>query len=380
MDRGEFLKNLNILQLINVRWYNACAHYAISLSYALKRRGHKVIVAGDPHSPPLLIAKELGLSIYEDLYLSYTSPWMIAYNVKRMADLTEREEIDIINAHRGEGHLIAVLAGKFGKRKVSLIRTRGDVRTPKANLFNRYLNNQCTERIITTCQVLKENCIKNFKIPENKVVNIPAGIDPDFFSSRERDRNWEEKLNLPEGSLVVGILGRLSPVKGHKYFIQAADIVLKRIPLVIFLICGTDAQISLLELKEMVRVMGREENFRFLGKVKDPREIISLFDVGVVASTGSETICRVPLEYMAMGKPVVGTKVNAIPEVISNGYNGLLVEPGNATQMAEAIIKLLEDKPERERCGEMSRRMVIERFTLDEFAQRTEEVYFELLS
>jgi glycosyltransferase involved in cell wall biosynthesis len=373
-------KQLHILQLINVRWYNACAHYAISLSFALKRRGHKVIVAGDPHSPPVLKAKELGLLTYNDLWLSYVSPWMIAYNIKRIADLVETERIDIINAHRGEGHLVAALSQSFFKRKIPLIRTRGDARSPKANFFNRYLNDRLTDKIITTCQALKDSYVKNFNMSEDKVINIPVGIDHAFFSPREGDRIYREKLGLPEGSLVVGILGRFSPVKGHRYFIEAAEYVLRQIPHTVFIICGEDAQISAFELKKMVGKMGVDENFRFLGKVEDPRDIVSLFDVGVVSSVGSETICRVALEYMSMGKPVVGTNVNAIPEVVEHNVNGLIVEPQNAQQMADAIIELLQDDEKRKRFGEASRRKVIDKFTLDIFAQKTEEAYLSLLS
>jgi glycosyltransferase involved in cell wall biosynthesis len=374
------LKKLNVLQLINVRWYNACAYYAVSLSYALKKRGHKVIVAGDPHSPPLLKTKELGLLLYEDLWLSYTNPWMMVYNVKRMVDVVEKERIDIINAHRGEGHLISALARSFFKRKIPLVRTRGDVRPPKANLFNRYLNDKLTDKVITTCQVLKDGYIKKMNMSEDKVINIPVGIDHYFFSPREGNQIWKEKLNLPERSLVIGILGRLSPVKGHRYFIEAAEYVLRQTPHAIFIICGEDAQISAFELKKMVKKMGIDENFRFLGKVEDTREVVSLFDVGVVSSVGSETICRVALEYMSMGKPVVGTKVNAISEVVEHNVNGLLVEPKNAQQMGSAIIELLKDEEKRKRFGEASRRMVIEKFTQDIFAQRTEEVYLSLLS
>ncbi|MCK4403644.1 MAG: glycosyltransferase family 4 protein [candidate division Zixibacteria bacterium] len=373
-------KKANILQLINVRWYNACAHYAVSLSYALKKRGHKVIVAGDPHSPPILKAKELKLLTYEDLFLSYTSPWMIAYNIKRMRELVEKERIDIINAHRGEGHLIAALARSFFKRKVPLIRTRGDVRTPKANLLNRYLNNKLTDKIITTCQILRGSYIKNLKIPEGKVINIGVGIDHDFFSPRDSDRMWIEKLSIPKGGLVVGILGRLSPVKGHKYFIQSAEYVLRQIPHIIFVICGEDAQISAKELKETVKKKKIEKNFRFVGKVKDVREIISLFDVGVVSSVGSETICRVALEYMSMGKPVVVTGVNGIPEVVDDGINGLVVEPKNAQKLAFALIELLQDERKRKKFGAKSRSIVLEKFTLNVFAQKTEETYFSLLS
>ncbi len=372
-------KKLNILQLINVRWYNACAYYAISLSCALKRRGHRVIVAGDPFSPPILQAKKLRLSVFEDIFLSHINPWMIGYNVKRMVDLVRRERIDIINAHRGESHLVAALAKVFFKRKVPLIRTRGDARFPQANLLNRYLNDRLTDKIITTCQILRESYINDLRIPAAKVVNIGVGIDHELFSPRDEKRTWGERLSIPEESLVVGMVGRLSPVKGHRYFIRSAEYVLKQMPHTIFLICGQDAQMTADQLKEEVKAMKMEKNFRFIGKVKDVRGIISLFDIGVVASVGSETICRVALEYMSMGKPVVATKVNAIPEVIDHGVNGLVVEPENAQKLGLALVELLQDEQKRKRFGKKSRDRVRDEFTLDIFAQKTEKVYLELL-
>ena len=365
--------------MINVRWYNACAYYAVTLSSALRRRGHKVIVAGDPSSPPLLEAKELGLSVYEDLSLSYTSPWMMAYNIKRMRDLVESEGIDVINAHRGEAHLAAALAKKFLKRSVPLVRTRGDVRAPKGNFFNRYLNGALTDRIITTCEVLRESYIEDLHMPAEKVATVPVGVDSDFFSPRESDMGWKERLNIPPRDQVVGIVGRLSPVKGHAYFIQAAEGVLKHFPAVTFVICGEDAQISSQQLKSSVSESNIGRSFRFLSRVKDIREIISFFDVGVVSSTGSETICRVALEYMSMGKPVVGTKVNAIPEVVRDRVNGLLVEPKNPQELASAIIELLRDQDKRNKFGKNSRSAVMEEFTLDEFARKTEKIYLDLL-
>jgi glycosyltransferase involved in cell wall biosynthesis len=370
--------HLNILQLINVRWYNACAYYAVTLSYALKKRGHKVIVAGDPKSPPVLEAKKLGLKVYEDLYLSYTSPWMMVYNIKRIADLVEKENIHIINAHRGEGHLIAALYKYVLKKNIPLVRTRGDTRRPKNNILNRYLSNNLTDLIIVTAETLRPGYLQDLKLKSGKVSKICVGIDEKFFSPRPPDERWRDKLNLSEDDLVVGIVGRLSPVKGHKYFIQAAKIVAKKTPRVKFIIAGEDAQIKASELEMVVEKSNIENNFRFVGKVDDIREIISIFDVGVVASVGSETICRVALEYMAMGKPVVGTSVNAIPEVIQNGVNGFVVPPGNGEALAEAILKLLEDKEKRVDFGKAGRTLVEKNFSLEQFAKKTEEVYFEL--
>ncbi len=371
---------MNVLQLINVRWYNACAYYAVTLSCALTGRGHKVILAGDPHSPPLVKAKELGLTISRDLYLSRTSPWMIAYNLKRIVDLVRGEKIDIINAHRGEGHVAAALAKRFLRRGVPVVRTRGDARSPSPNRLNRWLNHKLTDRIITTCQALRRSYIDSLQMRQEKVISIPVGVDHEFFSPREVDLSLKARLEIPQESSVVGVVGRLSPVKGHRYLMESARQVLKRFPRTIFLICGEDAQISAMQLKKRARDMAIHKNFRFLGKVGDIREIIALFDVGVVSSIGSETICRVALEYMSMGKPVVGTKVNAIPEVVHHGVNGLVVEPQNPEQMAGSLIDLLQDEPKRLRFGQKSRDLVLEEFTLDHFARKTEEVYKSLLS
>ncbi len=373
------MRNLNILQLINVRWYNACAYYAVTLSYALKKRGHKVIVAGDPKSPPVLEAKKLGLEVFEDLHLSYTSPWMIVYNVKRIADLVEKENIHIINAHRGEAHLVAALYKYVLKKNIPLIRTRGDVRAPKDNIFNRYLNNDLTDHIVITAETLRESYLHDLKIRQERVSKITVGIDEDFFSPRPPDQSWKNKSNVGEGDLVVGMVGRLSPIKGHKYFIQAAEIVVKKTPRVKFIIAGEDAQIKASELKEIVRESNIKDNFRFVGKVDDIRKTISIFDVGVVASIGSETICRVVLEYMAMGKPVVGTYVNAIPEVIQNGVSGFVVPPGDGETLGEAVLRLLEDKEKRINFAKAGRALVEKEFGLEQFAQKTEGVYFELL-
>ena len=175
------------------------------------------------------------------------------------------------------------------------------------------------------------------------------------------------------------MVGRLSPVKGHKYFIQAAEIVARKTQKVKFIIAGQDAQIKASELEGMIKESNLEKNFRFVGKIGDVREIFSIFDVGVVASMGSETIWRVALVYMAMGRPVVGSSVNAFPEVIGNGVNGLVVPPGDPEALGEAILRLLQNKEERMKFGISARSLVEKDFSLAQFAKKTEEVYFDLL-
>jgi glycosyltransferase involved in cell wall biosynthesis len=363
-----------------VRWYNACAYYAVILSRALKKRGHRIIVAGDPQSPPMDVASKFGLETYDKLYLSRMNPFSFFYNVKRISDLIDEEKIDLINAHRAETHALVALAVKWFGKKTPIVRTRGDVRPPKSNLFNRYLNRNLTHRVITTAEVLKKEYVNSLNLDQDKVLNISPGVDEKYFTPQNPDPIWRRKLNIPDDCLVVGMVGRLSPVKGHKYFIQAADFALKNFRgNVRFIIAGEDAQIKSYRLKEMTKKLRIKDKFCFIGKVDDIRRIISQFDLGVITSTGSETICRTALEYMAMRKPVVGTNINAVPEVVKHKVNGLILPIRDSQSLGQAILQLLKDEKMRKDFGEASRKMVEEEFNLDRFAQRTEEVYYQLM-
>lgn len=374
------MRKLCALQLINVRWYNACAYYAVTLSLALKKRGHRVIVAGDPQSPPVKVASALGLETYDRLWLSRLDPLTLVYNIKKIADLIDAEKIDIIDAHRAETHTSAALAVKWFRKDVPVIRTRGDVRPPKDNIFNQYLNKNLTRRIVATAETVRKDCVNSLGLDENKVVTINSGIDEHYFAPQNPDLVWKRKLGIPDDCLVVGMVGRLSPVKGHRYFVEAANFVLKNFSREVkFIIAGEDAQVKAYRLKEMTEQLRIKDRFTFVGKVDDMRKIISNVDIGVVASIGSETICRVALECMAMGKPVVGTNVNAVPEVIKNKVSGLIVPPRDSRSLGRAIIHLLKDEEMRKDFGRTSRKMVEQKFSLNRFGQSTEEVYYQLV-
>ena len=374
------MRKLCVLQLINVRWYNACAYYAVTLSLALKKRGHRVILAGDPQSPPINVAKKFGLEIYDELYLSRINPFSFFYNMKKISHLIDYEKIDLINAHRAEAHALTALAVNFFKKEIPVVRTRGDARPPKNNPFNRYLNRNLTHKVITTARVLAKDYVHSLGIDDAKVVTINSGIDERYFVPHDPDPVWRRKLGIRDDCLVVGMIGRLSPVKGHQYFIKAADFVLKNFSeKVKFVIAGEDAQIKTYRLKEITEELKIRDKFSFVGKVDDVREIISLFDIGVVASVGSETICRGALEYMAMGKPVVGTNINAVPETVKDGVCGWIIPPRDSKNLGRAILSLLEDEKKRKEFGLASREIVEREFSLNRFGTVSENLFCELV-
>jgi len=254
------------------------------------------------------------------------------------------------------------------------------VRPPRKDIFSRWLNHRGSDAVITANQNLQRSYLSDVRMPEDKVNLIPLGIDHEEFKPGGCKSDLRRKYGVEEDSILVGLLGRLSPVKGHFDFIAAAGIVVRRFPETRFLIAGGEAQLTLSDLKRQIDRSGLSENFVLLGVVEDVRELLEILDVGVIASVGSEAICRQALEYMALGLPVVGTDINAVPETVQEGVNGYLVPPARPEEMAEAIGKLLSDSGLRQRFGECSRLLVEQEFSLARFSLCTEQVYLSLLN
>jgi len=105
---------------------------------------------------------------------------------------------------------------------------------------------------------------------------------------------------------------------------------------------------------------------------------LASFDIFVLPSR-SEGFGRVNLEAMAMGKPVISTKVGGIPEVVIDGITGILVPPENARDLGHAIMRLLNDAQLKKSLGREGRRRVERHFTLQAHVQRIEEIYGEIL-
>ncbi len=369
---------LRILELVNVRWWNACAEYGINLALGLHRRGHRVIVMGRRSSPPLRTARHLGLPC-QPTEMESRHPGDLLASFRNLLSLIHTEGIQIINAHRAEGHLFAAWASLILNRRVRVIRTRGDIRSPKGHLLNRFQHRRLTDAVIIPAEATRKAIAEELGLPPEALRVIPPGVDMRRFHGNLTPEEGRRALGWPEAEPVVGIVGRLSPVKGHDIFLEAASRILQVMPQTAFAIVGHEAQIKIQDLKRKAENLGVVHRIRFMGFVQDLAPMMAAFDVAVVASTGSEIICRVALEHMAMARPVVGTKVNAIPEIVVHRGTGLLVPPGDSKALGEGILSLLRNPQRARALGEAGRRRVQRRFTLEHQVNQTELLYRQLL-
>ena len=374
-------KQLKTLQLISVRWWNASAYYAISLTEALNRAGVYSVAAGRGSSPPLQKANHFNVPTFTEIDLETFNPIRALRNLRQLKQFVTRSNIRLINGHRAEDGLYGFILKALSPTPLPIVRTASDVRAPKSHSLNRWLYQRGLDHIIFSCKASYRRYQGVWPIFENKSTVIYSAIDTDEFHPMQSPSNLRRSLHVSDEEVVIGIIARLSPVKDHHTFLKAAALVYQQAPHTRFLISGENAQLTHTDLKQVARELGIFDRVIFLPRDDNipVKELIHVLDIGVVASNGSEVICRVSVEYMAMGKPQVVTDVNVLPEIVADGRNGFVVPAGDARAMASALLPLVKNPDLRHRIGETGRKYAVEKYSYPIFAEKTLAVYRRLI-
>jgi len=210
------------------------------------------------------------------------------------------------------------------------------------------------------------------------MARIYSGIELDRFhpvSVQEKNRLRAE-WGLHEHDAVIGMVSKLWEGKGHAFLIRAFKEIKKEKPQARLVIVGEGYLME--SLKALVSQIELSDAVIFTGFLEDVPRVIATFDVAVLPSY-FEGMGRVLLEAMAMEKPVVGTRVGGIPDLIEEGLNGYLVSPGNEKELASAVLKVLNDKDLALKMGHAGRKKMTDRFSAESMVRSIEEVYCELL-
>ena len=209
---------------------------------------------------------------------------------------------------------------------------------------------------------------------------IHSGIDLHRFNKIAKQGNKKRKgLGISPDSLVVGYVGWLTPIKGVTYLVRAMAEVLQQHPNSLLLLVGKGDDKGKEEIKliEQAKSLGLSNRVRFLGWRPDVDEIMTCFDLLALPSL-NEGMGRVLVEAMAVGLPIVATRVGGIPDLVKHGENGLLVPPADAAALGGAITELLMDKAARKRMGENGRRMC-RAYSAEAMLEQINTLYLRLL-
>ncbi|MEJ2636345.1 MAG: glycosyltransferase family 4 protein [Calditrichia bacterium] len=372
-------EELASLQLISVRWWNATAYYAISLAKILQDAGYPVTVGGTAGSPPIKAAGDCALETFHDIHLESFQPFRMLRNYTELKNFITRNGIRLINAHRPEDHLFSGLLNRR-RGNIRLVRTVGDVRAPKNNPVNKWLHLEATDFFIFSCRANMQRYLDVWPIPQEKTAVIYAPVDTEYFTPPADTSSLRRKLNISEEKIVFGVVGRFSPVKDHETFLQAAARVSQKLADVEFIISGEEVEISRQQLMDRAKKLGLEKRVHFLDKQEDVREVISASDVGVTCSNGSEAVSRISAEFMAMGRPILVSDVNVLPEMITHGVEGFVFSSGSPQQLAGKMEKLLNDPASIKAMGQKARKNAVTNFSHRKFLTDTLSVYEKVLA
>ncbi len=173
---------------------------------------------------------------------------------------------------------------------------------------------------------------------------------------------------------MVGIVARLVPIKRHEIFLSAASAVASRVPACRFLVVGDGERREALE--RMTRELGLSDRTVFLGWRRDLERIYADLDVAVLTSANEGSPVSF-IEAMASGVSVIGPRVGGVPDVIEDGVTGLVVSPGDAVPVAEAIVRLLGDPELRRKMGAAARERALRLYAADRLIADIAALYRE---
>ncbi|MBD3387397.1 MAG: glycosyltransferase [Candidatus Altiarchaeales archaeon] len=362
-------------------------NFVHSLSKKLNMRGLDVSVLA-PHGRDTRTVEDLeGVLVRRFQYMPLKSWHSVAYdrglqyNVKTLSGMLQMpffllsylisafkhsRKCDILHAHWLLSGFLAVLVKKARRRPVVLTLQGFDINTlPESGFMasiGSWVLNGCDAVIAVNTRMMDR--LEKLGVDGSKVHFIPNGVDPELFCHAGREAHGRRIITA----------GVLVDKKGHKYLIEALKKVKESYPDVELTVVGDGPLRG--ELEGQALRAGVADNVRFLG-FRDVRELPSLFassDVFVLPSL-SEGMPLVLLEAMSVGRAVVASNVDGVPDVIEDGVNGLLVEPARPDLLADALNRLLGDDALLARLSENARQRVLSGFTWDVISSETHKVY-----
>jgi len=314
------------------------------------------------------------LSLRNDL-LAFVSIYRLIKRIKPHTVHTHTSKAGVL------GRFAAYLAG------VPII-----IHTPHGHVFHSYYGYIVTKMIVFVERIMslmtdKITALTDKERDEHlergiasieKYVIVHSGVMLQHIMNKDIDvETGKKKLGIPQNSNVIGTVGRLVPVKGHKYLVSAAKRVTKEFENTVFVFVGDGYLESILE--RQAESLGIRKNTIFAGWRSDVIDVLSLFDIFVLPSL-NEGMGKVLIEGMALGKPIVASSVGGIIDLVKNGDNGILVPPRDSDALGDAILKLIRNRNMAQELGRNGKAKVYPEYDTTVMIRQIEGLYENLLN
>ena len=267
--------------------------------------------------------------------------------IKEVRTLIKRYNPDIVYAHSSKAGAIARVAD-IGLKNRCVYNPHGWAFNMRCSAKKKAMYTAIEkmaapfcDKIICISDAEKQSALDKKICREDKLQVIFNGVDIETYENGVHGAVKRKDLNIPEDAFVVGMVGRMSPQKAPDVFVKMAKRVKDEVSNAHFIIVGNGNQEA--EIKKYAEDNGFSDNLHITGWVDNPMNYVELFDVACLLSRWEGFGLALP-EYMMASKPIVASSVDAIPNIIRDGENGLLVEVDDATGASEAVLRIYRDK------------------------------------
>ncbi|MFA4991667.1 MAG: glycosyltransferase [Candidatus Omnitrophota bacterium] len=354
---------MNILQIVPRLNVGGVETGTLDLSRELVKRGHKVIVVSGGGR---MVRALTDMNVkHVELPVHKKSPFTIIDSIKRLEEIIRLERVDIVHARSRVPGIIAFFAARH-TGAAFITTAHGYYST---HLLSRVMS--WSKYVIVASGVIGRHMIDDFGVPHERLRFIPRGVDLEKFRFNPPDAAAKSEYR-------IGVIGRITPIKGHAFFLQAIARVIRLFPKVKISIVG-DAPRDKPEYRHRLEALARQLNIsnfvEFLGTREDVPRIMSQLDLLVLPSMGQEAFGRVIIEAGASGVPVIATRIGGAVEIIEDGQTGILVKPGDILEMVESIIKLLKDRELARSCAVEAKKKIDKEYSLARMTEETIRVY-----
>lgn len=380
---------IRVLHLLSDWKWTGPAEPAVDLAEALAARGHAVHFACEqpPHPVDDSVGQRVAARGLPALHgLELRKHFTLGANLRdlwRLPALLAAHRIDVIHCHRGQDHLVAGIAVRRRRLPVAVVRTSYEGVPLRRTLRTRYLLRRCTTRLITLSHAAAEGDRARFGLKPEQVSVVDAPIDLRRFDPARAGRPVAEvraALGWPPDAIIAGIVARQQRRRRFDVLFEAFRLAQKAEPRLRLLMLGrgthqdavVHAPVRRLGLEGLVVAPGYRGGDDFV-------DALRAFDVCCFLVPGTDGSCRALRQAMALGKPGLVTRLGMLPEIVTDGHDGLVVDD-RAPALAGAMQRLAADAALRKRLGTAARATALARFDPAKQAAAVESVYRDALA
>jgi glycosyltransferase involved in cell wall biosynthesis len=355
---------LKILHIDPERNWGGGEAQVLGLLTYLAERGHGIDLLTHPRGRLFEKAQTLGirtlpLVVWNDLDLR---------PVPALRRLIHRERYDIVHLHTKRAHALSLWLPRGAGSPKYVVTRRMDY-PERAGWYTHHLYCRRVDGVIAVSSPILSS-LAEAGVMRERIRVIHSGVDAEKF--KPSPAATRARHDPP----VIGSMAVLEERKGHRVLLEAARLLKAQGHRAKYFLAGEGSLRK--ELQTLAQRLGLADDVRFFGFVSDPASFLSEIDIFALPSL-YEGLGVAALEAMAAGKPVVVSRVGGLAEIVRDSDNGLLVTPGNSTELAGALAKLLND-PSLACQLVVNAAERVKSFTMTQMAQKNEAYYHELLA